>query len=104
MNDDGGEQLERLVTIEFFVKNMLGYKSKVTYYNHIDDEGWPQRVWPGGKPMLVYSECLAYLERLKANRAPPAEPYVKPNKKNPGARQRHPGRPARLLRPPAFRS
>ena len=94
MLDENGD---RLITIDEFIKGMLGYKSRITYYNHIEDEGWPQRVYPGGKPMLVLSECLKYLDLLKANREPPPTPYVKPNKKNPGAPKRHPGRPARRV-------
>lgn len=61
---------ERYVTITYFIKNMLGFKARGTYYNHLDEPGWPQRVYPVGKPMLVYSECLAYQRKLEAARGP----------------------------------
>lgn len=83
----------RFVTIGFFVKEMLGYAALSTYYNHIDDPDWPQRVYPGGKPMLVYDECVAYMRKLMARREPPP-PFVKPKPKRP----RHPGRPAGLYK------
>lgn len=76
----------KFVSIDFFVKEMLGYKSRITYYNHVGDEGFPQRVYPGGKPMLVYDECVAYLRRVMDRRDGA--------KKKPG-RKRHPGRPAK---------
>lgn len=88
----------RFVTIDYFVMEMLGYKNRTTYYNHINDEGWPQRVYPAGKPMLVYDECVAYQQRIIADRTPPPEPYVKPKKAGP---KRHVGRPARASAPSA---
>ena len=94
----------KLVTIDHFVKEMLGYKSHVSYYNHLDDEGWPQRVYPGGKPMLVLSECEAYVASLLSDRTPPPTPFVK-SKAGQGVRANQPkrghaGRPAKVLRPP----
>jgi predicted DNA-binding transcriptional regulator AlpA len=38
------------------------------YYRHVDDPGMPQRVYFGGKPMLVWEECAAYLDRAVAAR------------------------------------
>ena len=58
----------RFVTIDYFVKDMLGYKHRVSYYDHLNDPGWPQRVYPGGKPMLVYDECVAYQRQIMADR------------------------------------
>lgn len=82
----------RFVTIDYFVTEMMGYKSKVTYYNKLKTPGWPQRVYPGGpgsKPLLVYEECVAYMERLMQGRTPPtAKPPA------PEGKKRHPGRPA----------
>lgn len=77
----------RLISIDEFIKGMLGHKSSSSYYNHIHEEGWPQRVWPSGKPMLVYDECVAYIERLKARRVKPPK-YVRPPAANPGQRGR----------------
>jgi hypothetical protein len=79
---------QHYVTIMYFIKNMLGFTARATYYNHLDEPGWPQRVYPTGtkKPMLVYSECLAYLRQLEAKRAAPP-PVPEPAKK------RRPGRP-----------
>jgi len=74
------EEHPRFVTIDYFCKDMLGFKSRVSYYNHIKDEGWPQRVYPAGKPMLVYDECVEFQRRLMAKRQPPPSPYVKPTK------------------------
>jgi hypothetical protein len=86
------EQHPKFVTIDFFIKEMLGYKSRITYYNHLTDKGWPQRVYPGGKPMLVYDECVAYLQQLMDKRAPKG-PFKKAEP--PGGKKRHPGRPAK---------
>lgn len=83
------EHHPRFVPIEYFINQMLGYKSRSSYYNHEQDEGWPQRVYPGGKPMLVYEECVAYMERLMGHRAPPP-PFHKPPPK-----KRRPGRPVK---------
>jgi hypothetical protein len=78
------------VSIEYFVIEMLGFKSRSTYYNHRHDKGWPQRVYPTGKPMLVYEECLAYQKMLMDQRNPP--PVHKPP---PGVRR--PGRPRKAV-------
>lgn len=86
---DAPQEHPRFVTIDFFVKDMLGYKHRVSYYDHINDPGWPQRVYPGGtKPMLVYDECVAY-QRMKM-----AEREGKPKASAP-AGKRHVGRPAK---------
>lgn len=94
----------KLVTIDHFIMEMLGYKSRITYYNHLDDEGWPQRVYPGGKPMLVLAECEAYMAKLLSDRSPPKGPFVK-SKAGQGVRanqpKRHTGRPAKVLPPRA---
>lgn len=60
----------RFVTIGYFIHDMLGYKSRVSYYNHLGDKGWPQRVYPDGKPLLVYDECVAYQRSLMGKRDP----------------------------------
>ncbi|RJT28403.1 hypothetical protein D3227_34365 [Mesorhizobium waimense] len=87
-------QQQKLATIDYFIKDMLGYKSRVSYYNHINEPGWPQRVYLAGrKPMLVYDECLAYQRRLMAERDPPP-PDKKPEL--PDGKQRHVGRPAKV--------
>ena len=89
----------KLVTVDYFMMEMLGFKNRASYYNHLDDEGWPQRVYPGGdKPMLVLAECEAYIALLKAKRE--REPYRKA-KAGQGTREglpvrRHPGRPAKV--------
>ena len=94
-NDNQPDDGLRFVTIGYFIQTMLGYAALSTYYNHINDEGWPQRVYPGGRPMLVYEECVAYMRQLMANRVPPP-PFVKPEPQ--GGKKRHPGRPAGLYR------
>ncbi len=83
----------RLITIDEFVKGMLGHKSSSSYYNHMHEEGYPQRVWPSGKPMLVYSECVAYLETLMQRRVKPPK-FEKPPPRNPGQRGRPRKQPA----------
>jgi hypothetical protein len=84
-----------LVTIEHFVIGMLHYKNRVSYYDHMDEPGWPQRVYPGGdKPLLVLSECEAYVAGLLNAREPVKPKAAKPKK------PRHTGRPAKVLRPP----
>lgn len=94
----------RLVTIDYFIKEMMGWKTLSSYYSHIDDEGWPQRVYPNTKkPMLVLSECQAYIDGLMANREKPVAKF-KRAKAGEGVRAdqkpRHRGRPAKVLRPP----
>lgn len=87
------EQHQHYVTIMYFIKTMLGFKARATYYNHLDEPGWPQRVYPTGthKPMLVYSECVAYLRQLEAKRAAPAPAPEAPQPDKP----RRPGRPVK---------
>jgi hypothetical protein len=82
---------QRYVSISYFIKGMLGF-SRATYYNHLDQPGWPQRVYPTGtkKPMLIYSECLAYQRQLEEARKPaPAAPEPEPK----APQKRRPGRP-----------
>jgi hypothetical protein len=69
MNMD--QEHQRFVTIDYFVIEMLGFRSRSTYYNHVGDPGWPQRVYPTGKPMLVYDECVAYQKMLMDQRDEP---------------------------------
>jgi hypothetical protein len=87
---------ERFVTIDYFVKEMLGFRSRITYYNHIGDPGWPQRVYPAGpKPMLLYSECLAYVQsKMKARVSP-----LRLKAKTPPPKKRRPGRPVKAPSP-----
>jgi hypothetical protein len=80
------------VTLEYFMVEMLGFKSKQSYYDHASKPGWPQRVYPGGKPMLVLEECRAYQRRLMDSRAPEQQPAV------PGPKRR-PGRPVQPASP-----
>jgi len=66
--------LPRYVTITYFVTQMLGRRARGTYYNHLGDPGWPQRVMIGGKPMLNLDDCTAYIRRQDAiGRAPPVK-------------------------------
>ncbi|RWJ96998.1 hypothetical protein [Mesorhizobium sp.] len=88
----------RFVTIEFFVKDMLGFKHRVSYYDHKNDPGWPQRAYPAGpgsKPMLVYDECVAY-QRLKMAERDPLPLFKRPGP--PEGKKRHVGRPAKVPR------
>jgi len=64
----------RYVTITFFVRQMMGKKSKTWYYNHVDDPGFPQRIYlPGAhRPVLSYDECLAFQKR--GTKTPPWKP------------------------------
>jgi hypothetical protein len=65
----------RFVTIEYFIHDMLGYKSRISYYNHINDKGWPQRVYPTeGKPKLIYAECVAYQQKIMKARSTKKRP------------------------------
>jgi hypothetical protein len=41
------------VSIDYFVMDMLGFKSRSTYYNHLNDNASPKRVYPTAKPSLV---------------------------------------------------
>ncbi|ESY01511.1 hypothetical protein X755_06965 [Mesorhizobium sp. LNJC405B00] len=78
---------------------MLGYKSRVSYYNHLDDEGWPQQRYPSGaKPMLVYEECVAYMEAIEGKRSKPTLQQTPGKPSPPGGKKRHVGRPAKPLR------
>lgn len=72
-------ELPELITIEEFMA-MLGYKSTVSYYNHRNDPGYPQRVYLGGKPpMLVKEECLDYMRRVITQK-PPRAPKMRPRR------------------------
>lgn len=62
---------DRFVTITYFVREMLGLKSKNWYYDHMRDPGMPQRVPVGGKPKLSFKDCVAYQNRLKRQAEPP---------------------------------
>jgi len=63
----------RFITIGEFVK-MMGRRSRNWYYNHLKDEGFPQRIYlPGNdKPVLDLDECIAYQQR--ATKTPPGKP------------------------------
>lgn len=64
----GSDDLPEMITIEAFMA-MLGYKSSVSYYNHRNDPGFPQRIYPGGnKPFLLKDECVAFVKRKIAAR------------------------------------
>ena len=93
MNDQPANH-KQFVTIAYFMVEMLGFTSRQSYYDHLSEPGWPQRVLPGGRPMLVYAECLAYQQSLLDNRAPPPAPPPK-------RRKRHTGRPAGKKKIPA---
>jgi len=60
----------RYVTIDEFVK-IMGRKSRNWYYNHVKDDGFPQRHYlPGNdKPVLDLDECIAW--QKQATTAPP---------------------------------
>jgi hypothetical protein len=89
------EEHDRLVSIRYFTRDMLGMKDRGWYYRHVGDPGMPQRVSVGGKPMLSLQACVAYVERLKRGHGAEA-PKTK----------RGPGRPRKLpvmgsyVRPP----
>ncbi|AZO68416.1 hypothetical protein [Mesorhizobium sp. M6A.T.Cr.TU.016.01.1.1] len=86
---------QKFVTIEQFVIDMLGYKSRISYYDHVKDPGWPQRAYLAGKPLLVYDECVAFLQRMMDARNPPP-PFKRPEP--PDGKKRHIGRPAKVPR------
>lgn len=67
----------RYITLGFFVHEMLGMRSKNWYYNHLKDEGFPQRVYlPGStRPALDYDECIAW--QKQAATTPPWKPKRK---------------------------
>ena len=81
----------RFVTVEHFMVDMLGFKHKQSYYDHVDKPGWPQRVYPGGKAMLVLEECVAYQRRLMEERGKPKTQAPPP--------KRRPGRPVKAAQP-----
>lgn len=70
--------LPRYVTITYFITQMLHRRARGTYYNHLDDPGWPQRVMIGGKPMLNYDDCLGYIRRQDALGRAPKEQQKRP--------------------------
>jgi len=87
----------RFVTLEYFWREMLGLRSKGWYYNHADDPGMPKRVYFGAKPMLLYDECLAYIDHLIEEREPhPLKPQQQ--KKNPAKKPRRVGRPVKQFK------
>lgn len=80
----------RFVSVEYFWKEMLGLTNKSWFYNHKNDPGMPRRVYFGGKPMLLYDECRAYIDHILAERVPrPANRA----KKDPPRKPRRVGRP-----------
>jgi hypothetical protein len=93
MDDAPALAHKHFVTLKYFAVEMLGYADLVSYYNHMHEPGFPQRVYPTGKkkPMLVYEECLAYQERVMAARAE-AKTEAKRHKKTVPLKRR-PGRP-----------
>ena len=50
----------RLITISEFVR-MMGRNARSWYYDHRNEPGFPQPV--GKPPMLVLSECEAFIQR-----------------------------------------
>ncbi|SIT55421.1 hypothetical protein BQ8794_210114 [Mesorhizobium prunaredense] len=80
-------QPAELCTIDEFVMGMLGFRSRVSYYNHINQPGWPQRIVVGGKrPMLKRADGEAYVKAQAdlANPMPAGQPKLlrqKPSKK-----------------------
>lgn len=61
---------ENFVTISFFVKEMLGLRDRGWYYAHKDDPGMPKRVRMGGKVLLPFADCVAYVNQLKKKAEP----------------------------------
>jgi hypothetical protein len=59
----------RFVTVEYFWKEMLGLTNKSWFYDHANDPDMPRRVYFGYKPMLLYDECLAYIEHRLEGRS-----------------------------------
>lgn len=56
---------KRYITLGEFVHEMMGKKSKNWYYDHMKDEGFPQRIYlPGSsRPVLDYDECVRWQQR-----------------------------------------
>lgn len=56
----------RFVTITYFVRQMMGFKSRNWYYRHRTDPGFPQPIYLPGhqRALLDFHECTAYQERL----------------------------------------
>lgn len=81
---------DRFVTIDHFCRTMLGLKTRSWFYKHAAEPDMPKRVYVGGEPRLVLSECEAYVEALKRKRAP-----VGPAPKRKG------GRPRKVMLPSA---
>jgi hypothetical protein len=65
---------DRFVTIQYFVKEMLGMKARNWYYDHQDDYGVPKRIIVGGKPKLSLRDCIAYQDMLRERVIPKAAP------------------------------
>lgn len=57
---------DKFVTITYFVREMLGRRSRDWFYDHVNDEGMPQRVTVGDKVMLSFEDCTRYIEQLKS--------------------------------------
>lgn len=71
----------RFMTLRQFVE-LLGYKSVVWYYDHVNDPGMPQRTYFGRKPMLAVDEVAAYQDHQMQARdpKPKAPPPLKPRR------------------------
>lgn len=91
----------RFVSLKYFCVDMMGYASSVSYYNHMKEPGWPQRLWVAGRPMLLYEECLTYQQGIIATRAPvePGKPTKR--KKMPPKKKGRTGRPVKAMKRPS---
>jgi len=90
---------KRYVSLKYFAVEMLGFKSSVSYYNHMHEPGWPQRIWiTPRRPMLDYEECLAF-QKARYGSAP-VEPLERQHLPKP-PRKRRTGRPVKPPHPRA---
>lgn len=76
------EAKQQLITITDFMK-MLGFKSRISYYDHKDVPGWPQTVKVGNRPMLVLADVERYMSDLEKGTAAPKRRRGRPPKKLP---------------------
>lgn len=83
-----GDDHDRFVSIGYFVRDMMGMKSRDWYYHHLNDPGFPQQVLVGGTKKLSLKACIAYQESIKRQARPAPPP------------KRRRGRPPKV-RPPA---
>jgi predicted DNA-binding transcriptional regulator AlpA len=58
----------RLITQPTFYRTMLGV-TRNWYYRHKDEPGMPRPIMLGRRVLLLYSECVAYVEQQAAKRA-----------------------------------